>query len=255
MLEEVKELLTSFERAINDVALEITSGTLIERFPPQELWGRAEKKIASLSSIASNLKEIALTFKPEVAHTIERHYESMMQRLNNFRDILFQKTTEPLTNSRLALEQLRLALVDASDFLVLTKDAQNNPSPAMREIHMLKYKATAVQTLTEMETKVGDLTKSTHELEKLKGELEQKIETLKAERNGYAQEAKKLDEKATGLQAEIEGVRKEKVAWMEKATEKTFIKLEEMVDSLKGQIVALREENERLRKQLQDLRK
>jgi len=253
--EECRELLASFERAVNDVALDITSGALIERLPPQELWGRAEKKIASLNSIASSLREIALTLKPEVAFTIERHYESMMKRLNNFRDILFQKTTEPLTNSRLALEQLRLALVDASDFLVLTREAQNHPSPAMQEIHVLKQKATALQTLTEMEAKVGDLTKTIHELETLKGELEQKIETLKAERDAYAQEAKKLEGKAAGLQAEIEGVRKEKVAWMEKATEKTFVKLEEMVDALKGQIVALREENERLRKQLQGIRK
>lgn len=255
MSEEAKALLPSFENAINQVAVDITSGILIERLQPQELWRRAEKRIATLSSVGANLKEMALTLKPEVAPTIERHHGTMMQRLNTFRDILFQKTTEPLINSRLALEQLRLALVEASDFLVLVKDAQNNPSPAIKEISLLKNKTTAIQTLAELETKVGELTKSIHDLERVKAELEQKVETIKMERDASAQEARKLEEKAVGLQTEIESLRKEKSAWMEKATERTFTKLDEMVNALRGQIVALREDNERLRRQLQDLRK
>jgi len=255
MSEEAKALLPSFENAINQVAMDITSGTLIERLQPQELWRRAEKRIAALGSIGANLKEMALTLKPEVAPTIERHHGTMMQRLSTFRDILLQKTTEPLTNSRLALEQLRLALVEASDFLVLVKDAQNNPSPAMKEISLLRNKTTAIQNLAELEAKVGDLTKSIHDLERVKAELEQKVETIKMERDASAQEAKKLEAKAMGLQTEIENLRKEKSAWMEKATERTFTKLEEMVNALRGQIVALREENERLRRQLQELRK
>ena len=129
---------SDFEILVRKTAVDLTSGVFFERMTPMALWEKAEKPVGSLLGIAATLKEEATLLKPEKYHTIEKHYNTMVQKLNTFREILFQRTTEPATNSRLAIEQLRLALVEASDLLQMVREARTNPNPVIKAILDLK---------------------------------------------------------------------------------------------------------------------
>jgi len=139
---------TDFEVLLRKIAIDLTGGVFFERMAPNVVWERVEKPVAVLLESAVALREEAVSLKPERFHTINHHYEAMVQRLNTFREILFQRTTEPLTNSRLGLEQLRQALVEASDFLQILKEARANPNPIIKAILDLKMRQKAIQEST-----------------------------------------------------------------------------------------------------------
>ena len=65
----------------------------------------------------------------------------MAKSLRNFKEILFQKTSDPLANSRLAFEQLRKAVTDGSDLLVLMRQIRDEPSQIIDAILRLKAAA------------------------------------------------------------------------------------------------------------------
>ena len=131
---------TDFEVLLRKIAVDLTSGVFFERMAPMAIWERVEKPISVLLESAAALREEAISLKPERYHTINHLYEAMVQKLNTFREILFQRTTEPLTNSRLGLEQLRLALGEASDFLQVLKEARADPNPLIKAILDLRMK-------------------------------------------------------------------------------------------------------------------
>jgi hypothetical protein len=127
-------MLSDFETMIRKTAIDLTNGVFVERMPPMALWERAEKQVNIILEMALTLKEEAVSLKPEKYRTIEKHYNIMVQKINTFREILFQRTTEPLTNSRLAIEQLRQTVVEASDFLHIVKEAKMHPNPVIKAI-------------------------------------------------------------------------------------------------------------------------
>ncbi len=140
-IDELEELLRKIS---TNIIGDITS----ERLPPLELWGRAEASVASLRGAAESLRETMLILKPEIKPTIEKRYRALMQPLNNFRETLFQKSDNPLANSRLALEELRKALLEGSDFLKLAREIRKKPSETIMEILKLKEVSGAKEYLS-----------------------------------------------------------------------------------------------------------
>ena len=93
-----------------------------------------------------------LILKPEKTHIVEQRFKAVTQPLNTFKKILFQKTTDPLANSRLAFEQLSKAMAEGANFLLIAKEIQKNPSPAIREILMLKRMAGKIEPPSTVES-------------------------------------------------------------------------------------------------------
>ena len=138
VLEEFSHRVSELETVLQKVATEIASGALLERVQPMDLWNKSEASVTLLKMLAENCRETMTLLKPEKALAVEQRFRALTQPLNVFRDILFQKTNDPLANSRLAFEQLRKALMEGSDFLILAKEVRANPSPAIQEILQLR---------------------------------------------------------------------------------------------------------------------
>lgn len=136
--------LSQFEETLQKLAKDIASGVIFERLEPNELWKRAEETVTNLMELLESLHEKMLILKPEKTPIIEKQYENMAKSLRNFKEILFQKTSDPLANSRLAFEQLRKAVTDGSDLLVLMRQIRDEPNPIIDAIIRLK-RATEVK--------------------------------------------------------------------------------------------------------------
>jgi septation ring formation regulator EzrA len=127
--EDLGTKISLFEKILQKFATEVATGKISERIPPKELLENTKTDINQLLELAEQVKKMLLMLKPEKAYTIERRCQNFTQTLITFKDILLQKTADPLANSRLAFDQLRKALTDGSDFLILTKEIQESPSP------------------------------------------------------------------------------------------------------------------------------
>jgi len=149
--EEFSKLSKEFEETLQHLATDITAGVLFERLPPMDLWKKAEVSVTRLKDLTESCKDFMLILKPERAVTIEQKFGVVVQGLTNFREILFQNSAEPLANSRLAFEQLRGAVMDASDFLLLVRDVRDNPSPVIVEVLRLREVLEAGGTVVTIE--------------------------------------------------------------------------------------------------------
>ena len=139
--EKFRTQLSQFEENLQKLAKDIASGIIFERLEPNELWKRAEETVTNLTQLLESLHEKMLILKPEKAPLIESQYVNMAKSLQNFKEILFQKTSDPLANSRLAFEQLRKAVTDGSDLLVLMRQIRDEPSQVIDAILCLKAAA------------------------------------------------------------------------------------------------------------------
>jgi hypothetical protein len=149
--EDFNKLSKEFEETLQRLATDITTGVLFERLQPMDLWKMAETSVTRLKDVAESCKELMLILKPEQAVTIEQRFSVVSQALTNFRDILFQNSADPLANSRLAFEQLRRAVVDSSDFLMLIREVRDNPSPVIGEVLRLREALEAKGTVVTIE--------------------------------------------------------------------------------------------------------
>ncbi len=136
--EDFRRLAKEFEETLQQLASDVTGGALFERLAPMDLWKRAEASITRLKDLAEDCKELMLILKPEEAIVIEQRFSVFSQGLTNFREILFQNSADPLSNSRLAFEQLRGAVVAGSELLLLVKEVRDNPSPLIGEVLRLR---------------------------------------------------------------------------------------------------------------------
>jgi hypothetical protein len=150
--ENYEEIIDKFEHVLQKITTETTRGVIFEHLPPMDLWNKTETYVTQLRELAENCKEAMLILKPEKAHIVEQRFKAVTQPLNTFKEILFQKTTDPLANSRLAFEQLSKAIAEGANFLLLAREIQKNPSPAIKEILMLKRMAEKIESASAVES-------------------------------------------------------------------------------------------------------
>ena len=136
--EEFNEKISEFEEIMQKIASDVASGGIFERISPSELLNKTEHYVNRLRDLATENEEIMVILKPEKAYTVKALCKSFNQTLTTFKDILLQNSPDPLANSRLAFEQLRKALTDGSDLLLLMRDIRDNPSPLMDALITLK---------------------------------------------------------------------------------------------------------------------
>ncbi len=155
MMEEFKAKLDSLEDVVKDIAVDITTGVIVERLPPEKVWEKAGDRVLKITSLTKELKEALLTIKPERAPTVEKYATMIVEGLEKFRETLF-RPGEPLERSREGIEQLRRSLVNVSDFMSICREALSNPSPVIREIMSLKERA-VVKTPTSYAERLSSL--------------------------------------------------------------------------------------------------
>ena len=136
--QEYNEQIDEFERELQKVSIDISSGNISESISPEDLWSKAETSVTLFKELTKNLREIMFIMKPEKNPIIKQVFKATIQPLNAFKEILFRKTPDPLANSKLAIEALRKAMDEGNNFLDLAKDIRDNPSPIIQEILKLR---------------------------------------------------------------------------------------------------------------------
>jgi len=213
--ENYEEKIEEFEQVLQKVASDMASGVVFERLPPMDLWKKTEVHVTYLGDLAKSFREAMLILKPERAHTVEQRFKAFSQPLSVFKDILFQKTTDPLANSRLALEQLSTAIAGGFDFLLLAKEIQKSPSPTISEILMLKRVVETMKTSSAVKTpetpqlrparliwRIEALRASLTSLERALGEAKESMNKLREEifKYGYTPAKEKEKQKVKEAQ-------------------------------------------------------
>lgn len=137
-VENFVQNINEFEEQLQRIATNMTSGVIFERLTPTELWGRAESSVTSLRNLAEYLMDIMLLLKPERTPTIEKHFRKLMQPLTSFKKTLFDETVDSASRPRVALEHLRKAVVEGSEFLALARSIKKAPSKSITEVLKLR---------------------------------------------------------------------------------------------------------------------
>lgn len=187
--------ISEFEEILQKVAKEITGGVLLERLSPMDLWRKCEASVTRLKDLAEGSRDSMLILKPERAVTIERCCKAFVQALTTFKDILFQKSSDPKANSRLAFEQLREAVNEGSDFLVLMKEIRETPSAVIEAILTLretvesKAKVVTIQTTKDVQPMLERLTKSIAALRESLISLEHALSEVKERLHALEEES------------------------------------------------------------------
>jgi hypothetical protein len=137
LIEDLTVNLSKFEELLQEISASTTSGVISERLTPSDIWKKSEADVTTLRNLAEQIKKSMLVLKPEKASTIEKRSVTLLQSLSKFKELLFKKG-EQVPNPKLALDELRRAMIEGSSLLELAKEIKNNPSEGIVAILKLK---------------------------------------------------------------------------------------------------------------------
>ena len=138
MIQDYDLKISQFEELLQRITSDTTSSVVLEKMPPSEVWRQSERNVILLRELATQLKDFMLILKPERAPTIRKRVEALLKPLKIFEDILLRKSEGTPADSRSALDELRKAAIEGSNFLELAKEIRDNPSESISTILRLK---------------------------------------------------------------------------------------------------------------------
>ena len=138
VMQDYEVKISQFENLLQRITTDMTSSVVLEKMVPSEVWRRSQRDVTLLRDLAKQLKDFMLLLKPERAPTIKRHVEALLKPLSNFEDILLRKSEGSPADSRVALDELRRAAIEGSNFLDLAKEIRDNPSEMISTLFRLK---------------------------------------------------------------------------------------------------------------------
>jgi len=137
LIEDFTVNLSKFEELLQEISASTTSGVISERLTPSDIWKKSEADVTTLRNLAEQIKKSMLILKPEKASTTEKRSATLLQSLSKFKELLFKKG-EQVPNPKLALDELRRAMIEGSSLLDLAKEIKNSPSEGIVAILKLK---------------------------------------------------------------------------------------------------------------------
>lgn len=186
MLDRFGDRINELESVVREIAIDITTGTFVEKLPPQKVWEKTSNRIMMVGELTKELREYLFMLKPENVPSIEQQVTGIYERLNSFQETL-KKGTTAIGGSQLSIEELRKALVEVSEFISLCRAVKAEPSEIINEILQLREgKKTEVFAITEAKIQhLGNLVKEAQASYKEAAEtikrLEGRIESLRSE--------------------------------------------------------------------------
>ena len=186
MIHRFGNRIDELEGVLREIAIDITTGTFVDRLSPEELWEKTNERVSLVSDLIDELKEYLFILKPESVPTFQRHVTGIHERLDVFQETL-KMDADDEHRSHVSIDELRQALVEISDFIILCRETRENPSEVINEILTLREnQATDAPPVTQGKMgPLGDLLKgaqSSHgKLEELYAEMGSQLEALKKE--------------------------------------------------------------------------
>jgi hypothetical protein len=213
LIEDFAVNLSQFEGLLQKITASTASGTVSERMVPSDIWKKSETDVNTLRTLTEQMMKSMLVLKPEKTPTIEKRSAAVLQPLTKFKETLTRKG-EQVPNSKLALEELRKAMIEGSNFLDLAKGIKDSPSEGISTILRLKDVYDSKEYLSAIpvpEVTYVRFASLKNDIENLKlavSNLEHSLSELRTNLNGVIEEISKFralpDEKTKERQSEVE---------------------------------------------------
>ena len=69
MLERFSDRINELETVSREIAIDITTGAIMERLPPKRIWERAGERVTMVGELIKELREYLFIMKPEKVPT------------------------------------------------------------------------------------------------------------------------------------------------------------------------------------------
>lgn len=186
MIDRFGDRIKELESVVREIAIDITTGTVVDRLPPEEVWETTGPKVSMVRELIKELREYLYILKPEKVPTIQSSVTSIFERLDLFQESLtLDRDAEE--GSPASVDELREALGEISEFVSLCRAIKADPSEIIQSIISLRQGETSeAGRITEARMKyLGSLIKeaqsSYDEITELSSKIEHQLAAIKAE--------------------------------------------------------------------------
>lgn len=186
MLERLERRINELESVVRELAIDITTGTVVDRIPPEKIWEEAGERIAIVRELIKELQEYLTILKPEKVPTIQRRVSGIFERLDIFKESLTGEGAEEGT-AKASIDELRKALEEISEFTSLCREIREDPSEIIQTILELREnQQTDRSPMTPAKMmRLGDMVKNAQEsqgeIAKLLTQLDMNLAEVKEE--------------------------------------------------------------------------
>ena len=187
MLDRFSERMDQLEDVIKEIAIEITTGTFVEKLPPEKVWEKTGDRVNLMVELIKELREYLYVLIPEKVPTTQRYVNGIFERLDVFKERLGVEQDSNIGSSSASMEELRNALVNITEFISYCRDIQKEPSEIIYTILELREnQATESPQLSPERLKhLGALMKEAQEQQReysqASGKMESQLKELKEE--------------------------------------------------------------------------
>lgn len=164
MLERFEGRVNELESVVRELAIDITTGTVVDRIPPEKVWEETGERINVVRELIKELREYLSILKPEKVPTIQLRVTGIFERLDIFKESLTQEGAEEGT-AKASIDELRKALEEIAEFTSLCRAIQADPSEIIQTILELREnQQTDRPPMTPAKMmRLGDLVKNARE--------------------------------------------------------------------------------------------
>ena len=190
MLERLEGRINELESAVRELAIDITTGTVVDRIPPEKIWEETGERITIVRELVKELREYLTILKPEQVPTIQRRVSSIFERLDIFKESLTGEGAEEGT-AKASIDELRKALEEIAEFTSLCREIREDPSEIIKTILELRENQQtdrAPMTPAKM-MRLGDMVRNAQESQ---GEIAKFVAQLDAKLAGVKEEYDEL---------------------------------------------------------------
>ncbi len=186
MLERFEGRVDELESVVRELAIDITTGTVVDRIPPEKVWEKTGERITIVREIIKELREYLSILKPEKVPTIQRRVTGILERLDIFKKSLTQEDAEGGT-AKASIDELRNALEEIAEFISLCRAIREDPSEIIQIILELREnQQTNRPPMTPVKMmRLGDLVKNARasqgEIVELMAQLDGRLAEVKEE--------------------------------------------------------------------------
>ncbi|MCW3990568.1 MAG: hypothetical protein NWE88_10900 [Candidatus Bathyarchaeota archaeon] len=186
MLERFEGRVNELESVVRELAIDITTGTVVDRTPPEKVWEETGERINVVRELIKELREYLSILKPEKVPTIQLRVTGIFERLDIFKESLTQEGAEEGT-AKASIDELRKALEEIAEFTSLCRAIHEDPSEIIQTILELREnQQTDRPPMTPAKMmRLGDLVKNAREsqaeITALVAQLEGRLAEVKEE--------------------------------------------------------------------------
>jgi uncharacterized coiled-coil DUF342 family protein len=176
MLERFEGRIDELESVVRELAIDITTGTVVDRIPSDEVWAETGERVIVVRELIKELREYLYIMKPEKVPTIQGKVTGIFERLDIFKELLTQEGAEE-ANKKAPIEELRKALEEIAEFTSLCRSIRDDPSEIIQTILELRENQhTDKPPMTPAKMmRLGDLLKNAREFH---GEIAELVSQL-----------------------------------------------------------------------------